>query len=302
MPLISVFAKNILPVLVISGAGFALGKVFHLESRSLGKILFFIFSPLLVFDLLTSASLPFDRIGLMMGFTAVSSLVIAGIAFLVGKALHLEKGALIVVVLTSMFMNAGNFGLPLVSFAFGQQALAYASVYFVTNTLLLNTAGVFFASMGNLDIKKALLGILKVPAIYAILAALVFIRTGWKLPEPIARAVSLGSAGAIPGMLILLGLELTRVEWTRNMKLMIIPVFLRLVVSPLLGILSSPLFGLTGPAYQASMTENGTPSAVMVTVLAEEYNLDSSLVTAVIFISTILCPLTLTPLLYFLGK
>jgi predicted permease len=35
--------------------------------------------------------------------------------------------------------------------------------------------------------------------------------------------------------------------------------------------------------------------------LAAEYNLDSKLVTAVVFLSTLLSPFTLTPLLAFLG-
>jgi predicted permease len=44
------------------------------------------------------------------------------------------------------------------------------------------------------------------------------------------------------------------------------------------------------------------PSMVSATVLATEYNLDSRLVTAVVFVSTLLSPLTLTPLLVFLGR
>jgi predicted permease len=44
------------------------------------------------------------------------------------------------------------------------------------------------------------------------------------------------------------------------------------------------------------------PSMVSATVLATEYQLDSKLVTAIVFISTLLSPLTLTPLLVFLGK
>jgi predicted permease len=42
------------------------------------------------------------------------------------------------------------------------------------------------------------------------------------------------------------------------------------------------------------------PSAVMSTVLATEYNLDSSLVTGTILVTTLLSPLTLTPLILFL--
>ena len=77
---------------------------------------------------------------------------------------------------------------------------------------------------------------------------------------------------------------------------------MRLVVGPFVALGISALFGLQGPARQAGITEAGMPTAVMTTVLATEYNLEPSLVTAIIFINTILSPLTLTPLLYFLGR
>jgi predicted permease len=201
-----------------------------------------------------------------------------------------------------MCTNGGNYGLPLVSVAFGQEALAYASIYFVTSTILFYTVGVIIASLGHLNLKNALLGVLKVPAIYAIILAVIYIRTGWTLPESLQRTVSLAAGGAIPSMLVLLGLELQRVEWSRNLRAMGIPVFIRLIVGPLVGLGIAAMFGLQGPAYKAGMTEMGTPTAVMTTVLATEYKLDSSLMTAIIFVGTILSPLTLTPLLYFLGR
>jgi hypothetical protein len=302
MPLLNIFSNNILPVLLLSGAGFILGKIVKIDPRPLGRVIFYILSPVLVFNLLTSNALPINQIAIMMGYTAAGTLIIGGLAFLIGKLFHLERQVLIIVILTSMCVNSGNFGLPLVSFAFGQAALAYASVYFVTNTLILYTLGVIISSLGHLDLKGALLGLLKVPATYAILLALLFIRTGWTLPEPISRTLSLAAGGAIPGMLILLGLELQQIEWSRNMRAMGIPVFTRLLIGPLIGLGLAILFGLPIPARQAGITEMSGPTAVMTTVLATEYKLDSKLVTAIVFITTILSPLSLTLVLYYLGK
>jgi predicted permease len=238
----------------------------------------------------------------MLVFSITGTLIIAGLALLIGKIFRLERPALIVVVLTSMCVNAGNYGLPLVSFAFGEAALAYASIYFVASNLILYTLGVLVASLGHMDLKRALLGLLKVPAIYAVLLAVLFIQTGWTLPEPINRTLSLAAGGAIPGMLILLGLELQRIEWSSDLRALSIPVFIRLVIGPLVGLGMAALFGLQNPARQAGVTEMGTPTGVMTTILATEFNLDSRLVTAIVFASTILSPLSLTLVLYFLGK
>jgi len=302
MPLLNVFVNNLLPILLLSGAGFALGRTLKLDSRPLGRVIFYILSPVLIFNLLTSSKLAVESIVLMMGYSASVMLIIAGIAFVLGKLLRLERTMLTVVVLTSLFANNGNYGLPLISFAFGQEALAYASIYFVTNSLLLYTVGVLIASLGHLRLKEALLGLLKVPAIYAIILAVLFIRTGWSLPAPIQKTVELTAGGAIPAMLILLGLELQKVEWTHNLRALSIPVVCRLLVGPVIGLAMAALFGLNSTARKVGITEAGMPSAVMTTILANEYKLDASLVTAIVFVSTILSPLTLTPLLYFLGR
>ena len=302
MALLNVFVNNLLPILLLSGAGFALGRTLKLDSRPLGRVIFYILSPALIFDILTSSRLAVESILLMMGYAAATMIIIAGIAFLVGKILRLEQSVLTIVVLTSFFANNGNYGLPLIAFAFGQEALAYASIYFVTNSLLLYTVVVLIASLGQLKLKEAVLGLLKVPAIYAIVLAVIFIQTGWSFPAPIQKTVELTSGAAVPAMIILLGLELQKAEWTNNLKALSVPVVCRLLIGPIIGIAMAALFGLNKMASKDGIIEAGMPSAVMTTVLANEYNLDSSLVTAIVFAGTIISPLTLTPLLYFLGR
>jgi hypothetical protein len=300
--LLQTFSNNLLPILIISGAGFLLGKFLGVEPRPIGRVSFYILSPILVFDLLTKSQLSLDRIGLMMGYATAVNFLVAGLAYLAGRILRLDRIGLTLVVLTSLFGNAGNYGLPLISFAFGQEALAYASVYFVTNAILINTIGVLIASLGRMNFKESLLGLLKVPATYAILVAIFTIRMGWQLPTPLARTVSLAADGAIPVMLVLLGLELQRAEWTKNIRALSISAVMRLLIGPFVGLGLSSLFGLSDAARQAGVTESAMPSAVLTTVLASEYNLDSSLVTAIIITTTLLSPFTLTPLLLYLGR
>ncbi len=302
MALLNVFANNLLPILLISGAGFLLGRKFNLDSRPLGRVIFYILSPVLIFNLLTTTHLEVGSILLMMGYAASVMLLVAGIAFLLGKLLKLDRSTMTVVVLTSMTANNGNYGLPLIAFAFGEQALAYASVYFVTNTILLYTVGLLIASLGHLRLKEATLGLLKVPSVYAIVLGIVFILTSWSLPAPLQRTVSLTAAAAVPAMIILLGLELQKAAWTTNLRALSIPVVCRLLIGPVLGMLLASVFGLSKTARNDGIVEAAMPSAVMTTIVAKEYNLDAPLVTAIVFASTLLSPLTLTPLLYFLGR
>jgi predicted permease len=296
------FANNILPILLIGGSGFALGKTLHIDARSLGRVVFYVFSPVLIFNLLLQNRLKMNEAVGVILLTICIIAVMGLITYVLGTFFKLERPAMTSILITTMFANTGNYGLPLVAFAFGEEALSYAGIYFVTTTLLFYTVGVLIASLGHMSLKDAAFGLLKIPTLYAVLVAVLMNTFSIQLPGPVARAVDLAAGGTIPLMLILLGVELTRVELTGSARAMQLSVGLRLLVAPMIALLLTALFGISGPAWQGSVTEASMPSMVSATVLATEYQLDSKLVTAIVFISTLLSPLTLTPLLVFLGK
>ncbi len=300
--LLNTFANNLLPILILSAAGFTLGKTLSIDSRSLGRVVFYIFSPILVFDLLLNTQLNSAEIFTTMAYTVLVCSSVGVLAFALGKLFHFERPVLMAIILTSAFGNTGNYGLPVVSFAFGEDALAFATLFFVTTSILFNTVGVLIASLGHMDFKTALAGIVKVPAVYAVTLAALLNRFHLILPIPLARTVDLASNASIPVMIVLLGLELSRVQWSHSFKALGVSAALRLLAGPIIGLLLASLFGFKDAARQGTVTESAMPAAVTSTVLATEYGLDTSLVTAIVFIGTILSPLTLTPLLVYLGK
>ena len=300
--LASTFANNILPIILLSGAGFALGKLLHIDARSLGRVVFYVFSPVLIFDLLIQNQLKMSEAAVIIAFAFFFILLMGVLTLIIGFFLKLERPALISVLITTTFANTGNYGLPLVSFAFGEQALSYAGVYFVTTTLLFYTLGVFLASLGHMNFKEAIVGLFRIPTLYAVLLAILINTWKIEIPMPVSRAVELAAGGTIPLMLILLGVQLTSLEFSGNQRAMQLSISLRMILAPLAALLLAALFGLQGFTRQAGVTQASMPSMVSATVLATEYDLDSKLVTAVVFISTLLSPLTLTPLLVFLGS
>jgi hypothetical protein len=298
--LLTTFANNILPIFLISGSAYLIGRFFSLDSRTVGRLVFYLFSPVLVFNLLIRSQLPLEEMLKTAGYAAAVIISCALVALVVGLILRIERSGLIAIILTSMFANNGNFGLPLISFAFGADALAHSSIYFVTSGVLVYSLGVLIASLGHTDIKRALLGLLMVPSIYALAAAMLVIRLKLTLPVPLDRSISLVAGAAVPMMLVLLGLELQKAQWTRNLGGMTLSTSIRLLAGPLIGLGLASLFGITGAARQGGVMESAMPSAVANTVLATEYKLDSSLVMGTILLTTLLSPLTLTPLLLFL--
>ena len=300
--LASTFANNLLPILLLSGAGFTLGKLLPVDSRTIGRVVFYIFAPMLVFNLLLQNDIKLGEAASVVLFTVSMILIMGGITLALGLSMKLERPVIMAVLIATMFGNTGNYGLPLVSFAFGENALRYAGLYFVTTSILFNTIGILIASLGHMNFKDAMLGLLRVPTVYGVLFA--FLLNGFNIELPVAllRTIDLAAGGSIPMMIVLLGIELSRVQWSNSLRGVGLSVSLRLLVAPIVALVLSPFLGMQGGVWQAGVTQASMPAAVNTTILAAEYKLDSSLVTAIVFIGTLLSPLTLTPLLVFLGR
>ncbi|MEI9814262.1 MAG: AEC family transporter [Acidobacteriota bacterium] len=74
-----------------------------------------------------------------------------------------------------------------------------------------------------------------------------------------------------------------------------------LFIAPLVALGLAATFGITGPARQAAVILASMPVAVVTTILALEFQLEPEFVTSAVFISTVLSPLTLVPLIAYLS-
>ena len=299
--LFRLFANNLLPILLVAGVGYIAGKWLKVEARSISRVVFYFFSPCLLFELLVTSQFDYGDMLRMIGFSLASILSVGAITWILGRLIRLERKTLAAVLLCALTINAGNYGLSLNLFAFGEEALAYASLFFVTSAVITYTLGVAIASLGRASLADSLKGLLKIPVIYVVPLALIFITMDWKLPLPLDRSVSLLSDAAIPGMLIVLGLQLQNNQRTSNLRALVLASGMRLLGGLGVGLLLASVFGLGSMAYNAGVLESSMPTAVMSTILATEYDAEPAFVTTAVFATTLLSPLTLTPLLLILG-
>jgi hypothetical protein len=307
LPLFEIFLNNLLPVFLCAGAGAALGRAWPIDVRSVTRLSFYIFSPCLVFASLTTIEIPAAEFGQISLFVlAFISLMVAS-AWLTGTALRLDRRTLMTLVIASAFVNSGNYGLAATRFAFGDEALARGVVFYVVSTLGVYTVGIFVASLGTRSIWLAFQEILRVPAFYALVLAGVARVLNWGIPLPIARAAELLGNAAIPVMLVLLGLQIAQPQKTASLPrpqprrwVLAASVALQLLAAPAVALLLANWFGLNGITWQAVVLEASMPAAVITTVLALQYDLDADLTVQTVILSTLLSPLTLTPLIYYL--
>jgi predicted permease len=295
--LLSIFANDVLPVFVVAAIGFTIARVFKADVRTLSRVTFYALSPCLVFHMLVTSSLSAGDFGRMAALAVVTIVGIGLVARLVALPFRLDRAMTSAFLIVVMFSNSGNYGLPVVLFAFGRDALAHATVYFVVNAVATYTLGVFLASAGHRTIRQALVNILRVPVVWAVLAAGILMASGVSLPSAVMRPVELLSGAAIPTMILVLGMQLERGAWPERPAVVVAAVVLSLVVTPLIAFGAASVLGLTGVARQAAMVQSGMPSAVLTTILALEFDVAPSFVTACVTVSTLVSPVTVTLLI-----
>jgi hypothetical protein len=298
----SIFANDILPIFVVAAVGYALARFSSTNVKTLSAVSFNALSPCLVFDQLVRSSIGGGVFGRMVIFCLLLTIAMGIVAWLAAAPFRLNRQTFTSFLLVVMFSNSGNYALPVVLFAFGREALAYASVYFVASAMVTYTVGVAVAASGRGNVRHALRGVVRVPALYAVAAAGLILLTETIVPVAIMRPITLLGDAAIPVMLLILGMQLERAVRPDRPGVVTLAVGLSLLVGPIVGISLTMLLGLTGLAQKVAIVGASMPAAVITTVLALEFDLDPSFATGAVFLSTILSPFTLVVLLAYLQR
>jgi predicted permease len=294
----AIFYNHIVPVFVVISLGYTLERKLGIEIKSVSRTIFYALTPCLVFSSLVKSTVSGGEFWDIASFEILITLVMGLVAWGVARALRFNRAMESAFLLTTLYVNAGNYGLSVNQLAFGDEALARAVIYFVVSSLLINTTGVYLASRGTAKAGDALLNVFKVPIVYAVLLAiLVKLMNLTVTGSPVFEAVEMVGKGAVPLMLLLLGMQLAKTSLAQGIRTAGLATFIRLVVAPLIAFPLASLLSLTGSALQACIVEASMPTAVTTTVLAIEFDARPEFVTSVVFLSTLASPITLTPII-----
>ena len=191
------------------------------------------------------------------------------------------------------FGNAGNLGLPLCLFAFGEEGLGLAIGIYLVGSVAQFLIGPLF--QGREPVWRTLL---TTPVNYAAVIGVTLLGTGTAMPEWVANTVGLLAGMAIPLMLIALGHALGsfRIEHLSTSAVLGLS---RLALGFAVGWLLTVAFGLTGTVRGVVIIESAMPVAVFCYLLAARYDRHPEDVAGAIVISTVVSFLTLPALLLF---
>jgi predicted permease len=289
----------IAPIIVIAGLGAVLDRTKAIETRAISRIVIYLASPALAFYGIANSSIKSNELGGLFLFYTLSVGTITILAWLISVGLKIDRLTRSAFVLSIALINVGNYGIPLNEFAFGQAGLERAIIITVLSSLSANTLGIFLASSGKASISQALMNVFKVPLPYAVILGLIVNLGHLSVPNFILQVTGLLSEAAVPLMLIMLGIQISRVSFLGGQwRLMVGASSIRLLGGAGAGFLFSGLLGLEGVTYQVAVVEAAMPTAVMASVMATEFDSDSKLVSSIILLSTLLSLLTLPIILF----
>ena len=299
--IINVLTQNILPIFIVAGFGFCLHRFMGLDKRPLSTAVLYVLSPCLVFSSLVNSQLPSSELGQLALFAVLNIFIMGAVGAVAAFVLKLSRPQVVALLIVVMFVNGGNYGLTLNTLRYGQEGLSRAIVYFTTSTIVTYTFGLWLASMGKLTWQDAAKRLLKLPPVYAAVLAIVVYATGFVVPAPLMRGIEVAASGAIPILLLVLGIQLASLKETAVLRIAIPAVMLRLIIGPLVGLFVASIIGLEGLGRSTSIIEASTPTAVMTIVLATEFDLQPELVSTVVILSSLFSPITLAFVITILG-
>jgi predicted permease len=195
-----------------------------------------------------------------------------------------------------VFPNVGNMGLPVCMFAFGEQGLALALIFFMVLSVAHFPVGILMAGGREAG---GLTGIIKMPILYAIALAVLLMMSGAVLPDFLNNAVSLIGAMTIPLMLITLGVSLYSLKvsgWGKALLYSLI----RILGGLSAGLLVVWWLDIEGVARSVVLIQSSMPVAVFNYLFAVRFDRQPDSVAGLVVVSTILSFVSLPILLSWL--
>ena len=294
-----IVGQTILPISLVVLVGFFLARRLALNTQTIGRVTFYLFSPALIFRGLYQTDLDYNTVGR----TALLAAILFVASGLLGwfSSAREERRRRAAIALTSALSNNGNMGLSVALFAFGDAGMALAMIYFVTTAFLGNTVGVFVASSGKAEPLQALRRTAQVPMLYGAILGLLLGYFQVDLPVGLMRSVDTLANAAVPTLLVLLGVQLSQAPIQGRQQVLARTALIRLVGGPLLAVLLCWLFDAQGLERAIIILQSSMPTAVSATVLATEYDAAPNLVATIVAFTTIASLFTVSGVLWMLS-
>ena len=232
----------------------------------------------------------------LMVLLSILSCVLSGVlSFLLWR--KKPKGERSVLQFATLFSNAGNAGLPVISLVYGDVGVFYASIFLIPIRLTMFTVGIALFAGTNGNIRTRITGILKNPSVFVVLIGFALMAFKIALPKVLSDAVRTIGDMTSPLAMMIIGMSLAEMKPREMMNRNAFLVSLvRLIVIPAVLFFLLRIFKIDSLATAVAITLASMPVATNTAIFAEQYDADYRFASKCVFISTVLSLLTV-PLL-----
>ena len=295
----TLFWERVLPILLLIGLGYLFQRRMGIDATTLNRVNLYLFVPALTLSRLAETPLSARTIGGVAAAELANAFVLWSVGQWAGWGLRWERSTRATVTLGAMLGNSGNFGLPLIELVLGRQFVGYQALVLAINNVLTFTVGLWTLARARLSVADALRRIFTMPLLYAAALGIFLSVSRIALPIPLLTALRYLGDGLIPVALVTLGVQLAGRSQVRDSSAVGVAAFLRLVVSPLSRTALVHLFGIPAELGRVLILGASVPTAVNTALLAIELQVNPSLASAIVLLTTIFSALTVTVTAFF---
>lgn len=295
------FAQLMLPLLLLISAGGLARRSLQIEAKPLAKLTLYLLSPALIFNSLYRSQLTGPQLAQLAGGTLLLIVSLSCLLTLLCNLFGFSVRLASAMQLGAVFMNVGNYGLPIIAAACGSEGLERGAVVMVIHQMLMFSLAVFFAARGSLGSKAALQKVLQMPTAYAAILALALRYLGYGLPPWLEQAIALLCQACIPIFLLLLGIQLADMMFSQRWLLLGLGACFKLGIAPLVANCFAKLLHFDSLSQQIFVLAAASPTAVVTTMLSVEFDTEPELVSSLTIVTTIASLFTIPLIMQLLG-
>ena len=287
--------------------GYVAGKLGYLGGdfdRQLSRLVINITCPALILSSAMTGELP-DRqyILPLLLISTLTYIVLATVAFFLPRYLTKRREDEGAIGFALMFGNVGFMGYPVVASIFGHEAVFYAAVLNVVNTFAVFTVGTVLITgknevEGSRFEKKVLYS---TPMLAAYLTMLIVALRIDDIPQYISQPLTMLGNITVPAALLIIGSSMSQLSLRSLMgnTTVYMTTALRLAILPLAvhGLMTA--LGFSPFVVNINTVVIAMPVATYGTILCLKYEKDTTMITEVTFITTLLSMLTIPLLVTF---
>ncbi len=309
--MLHIFTYNILPIFLLIGVGFVIAKKFTIDINTLTKINLYTMVPIFTFVYLYKSTIPMDMLKVL-----ILAVILLAVNFSVSNVLSgimkYDKGKKYAFINSITFYNSGNIGIPLITLVFSSApfivdgrtpyldlALTSQIMMLVVQNISTNTLGFFNAGRAKLTLRESISKILQVPTIYAIPAAFILKLVPYDMTTlPFWPALEYLKSALVAVALLTLGVQISRTKFDSLQPGVLLSLLFRLVGGPVFTFILIRLISLQGIVAQVALISSAVPTAVNTALIAVEYDNHPDFASQAVLLSTILCTITLSGVIY----